>query len=299
MDSSLPAKSLEKTKTSWWQGVTQLFTREEPAEEERAVGAPKVRKMPEVPTVALARQKRGKSWWRSMMRDTLHTHAVAWIWPGRLEGFFAAGVSNLVARTEMDAAGDIPNHAFFDPLFVSDQGLPEMAHLLLALGLNARDLDVRGAATEVLLEAIAEERLEPAALVQVLSRIGPWSKPNRCAECLGRVAAESALHECRVGEVLEGMVAGWRDMPHGAHHVLAVLRDVHIAQGRALGQEARAVLEQAQGRSKTAHLARELTGLQHSPDAARRDGALRQALAARLERAERWQRRMSSGGPTS
>lgn len=278
VEPSAPDQNLAKT----WILRVSRFLREDRGEEE---GEDQPNSA--FPTTALIRQRARKSWWEALARRDIHLLAMTW--PLQLDGFFALGVRYLVARSEMDAAVEVPNHAWLDPLFASDQGCTEMARLLLALGLNAKDTDARGVATEVLLEMIGDDRLEPELLVEVLLLLGPWSKLGRLAECLGRVAGESVLHELRVGEILEGVVAGWQEIPRDAHHVLEVLRDVHTAQGKALGQGAKEVLSALRGRSKASRLAMEIMALEPTQKAPRRRRGLRRALTARLARAERWQ----------
>ncbi len=159
----------------------------------------------------------------------------ATIWPSALESYFADGLKRLVRAT--DNVTDEPRcREFFIPLLNPDVPLRPMARLLIGVGLTAKVPELAGLATDALIAAIDDGRIDAARLGESLRTVWRWevrasnrdtsrartkaessvgfAKANRWAKTLGDVARASALHAhvvaCALEQVLADGVTGRR-----------------------------------------------------------------------------------------
>ena len=236
----------------------------------------------------------------------------ATIWPSALESFFACGSDQVVLST-----GDVTNGPkcaeFLIPLLNPDVPLRPMARLLICVGLTAKVPELAGLATDALIAAIDDGRIDAARLGESLRTVWRWdlgtsnrdinrgltkaesfagfAKANRWANTLGDVARASALHAhvvaCALEQVLADGVTGRRTSANVVP-LLELLREASVTCGRAVSAEARAHIEKIGSGGKTGHVVKSLLGLQDIPDSAMRRVLTVQALDRRIARAQRW-----------
>ena len=236
----------------------------------------------------------------------------ATIWPSALESFFADGLKRLVRST--DNVTDGPKcREFLIPLLNPDVPLRPMARLLIGVGLTAKVPEITGLATDALIAAIDDGRIDAARLGESLRTVWRWevrastrdtgrgrtkaessvgfAKANRWAKTLGDVARASALHAhvvaCALEQVLADGVTGRRASANVVP-LLELLREASVTCGRAVSAEARAYIEKIDSGGKTGRVVKSLLELQDVPDSAKRRVLAVQALAHRITRAERW-----------
>jgi hypothetical protein len=240
------------------------------------------------------------------------------LWPSALESFFAAGARQLVESSESSSDWQ-GNRGFLLPLLDPDVPLRPMARLLVAVSLNAKLLELAGLATDVLIAAIDDGRLDAETLGGSLRtawqlRTETWAyhptndpqpgtttsvgfvKPARWAKALAEVAASSALH-CRliaqaVEHVLADEATSWRTTA-SLIPLLELVREASVKAGRALSAEARAYLAGIETGGKTGRVAKDLLALREDPDCAAWRKVALHALANRIARAKRWMKTAS------
>jgi len=216
---------------------------------------------------------------------------IAMNWPINCDAFHAAGIEAMMWRIDDPSSTMEPNFAFLSPIFEPDRPLTAMACLALCVGLVGRDADARTSAIDALAEAIQDGRAYYNDLADILIKLseGGWLKLNRLADALGEVARLSAMHGHVVACILERWLARQTGPHRDTHHVLTLLLELLSRFGLPLADEARGVLENLKGSSKTAKLARKL--LSHEPEAPKPmlAEAMVQHLEGRVARAERWQ----------
>jgi uncharacterized protein DUF6493 len=212
------------------------------------------------------------------------------VWPANLQPAFVRATRALMQRIDMPSSTLSPHHTHFESLFDPDQPWPEMAYLMVCIGLLTIDTDSRTAATDALIEGIADGRAHPTPMADVICKIleGGWVKLNRLTESLQEVARVSPLHAWTAASVLYRVAATFEPKPRNAHHVLELLLQLLTDLGLELEEPARNPLTLVKGSSKTAKAAKALLALKGVKNSARMQQAAVQALEARVERAERW-----------
>ena len=97
----------------------------------------------------------------------------ATIWPSALESYFADGVKRLVRSG--DNVTDGPKcRELLIPLLEPDVPLRPMARLLIAVGLAAKLPELAGLATDALIAAIDDGRIDAARLGESLRTVWRW-----------------------------------------------------------------------------------------------------------------------------
>ena len=180
---------------------------------------------------------------------------------------------------------------FLEPLLDPDTPLGPMGLLLLVTGLTVKDAGQRGLATDALIAAIDDGRLDASSLGGTLG----WLMMRqllvlpRVASALRIAAATSPLHAITTaGAVQRALRDASTDPPRDLHALLELLRELLCEMGEAVTIDgARACLEAPKGASKLGRLARELLAMKASPNACRKAAAER-SLSGRIERALRW-----------
>jgi hypothetical protein len=189
-----------------------------------------------------------------------------------------------------------------------------MARLLLAVALNAKLPEVSGLATDVLIAATDDGRLDGETLGESLCaawqlRAETWTytpvsaqppasmpsvglmKPARWAKALGDVSEASPLHARLIAQAVERVLADEATASRTTASLiplLELLREASVKAGRAISGDARACLGKIETGGKTGRVVKDLLGLQDNPDTARWSDLATQALARRISRAERW-----------
>jgi hypothetical protein len=189
-----------------------------------------------------------------------------------------------------------------------------MARLLLAVGLNSKLPEIAGLATDVIIAAIDDGRLDAETLGASLRivwqlRIETWIyrpindplintphavafvKPTRWAKALGEVSRASPLHARVIARAVEIFLAGDASRPRQATSLLPFLelvKEASVETGRAVSLDLRDFLGCLGGTGKTGRVVKELLALTENPNAQALRNARTQALARRIERAERW-----------
>jgi hypothetical protein len=234
------------------------------------------------------------------------------IWPSALEPFFADGLKRL-ARTTDNVTDGPTCRGFLTPLLNPDVPLRPMARLVIGVGLTARVPEVTGLATDALIAAIDDGRIDAARLGESLRTVWRWGVPgstrqtsrgltkadssvgfakaNRWGKTLGDVARASALHAhvvaCALEQVLADGATGRRPSA-SVVPLLELLREVSVTCGRAVCAEARAHIEKICAGGKTSRVVKSLLELQEIPNPTQNRVLAVQALANRITRAERW-----------
>ena len=186
-----------------------------------------------------------------------------------------------------------------------------MARLLIAVGLHAKLPELAGLATDVLIAAIDDGRIDAARLGESLLTVWRWeairstgeprrgvksadspvgfAKSNRWAKSLGDVVRASSLHAhvvaCALEQVLADKVTG-RRASASVVPLLELLREASVTCGRAVSAEVRAYLNKIGTAGKTGRVVKSLLELQDVPDSAKRRVQAVQALEHRILRAE-------------
>ena len=144
-------------------------------------------------------------------------HLIRWtatFTPTRRADWFEAGASAIAANLDWWEARWW-NRAFFDPLFEPDTPLGEAGLRLLALGLAAKESGEGTLATDALIAAISDGRVEPSdlggALVKVLAQ--PHIVIPRIAKRLTQASQASTLHAMTILTALDQVLSIAKDKP--------------------------------------------------------------------------------------
>ncbi|MEM9348165.1 MAG: DUF6493 family protein [Planctomycetota bacterium] len=219
-------------------------------------------------------------------------HWVESTWPINNDPILIGAVHGMTRRVNENSSSRDPNHALLQGLFLPDRVWDGTTRLSVWIALAGKDADVRGVATDALIEAIDDGRAHPDEMGQTLQVLSPheftgWLKLNRIGENMEEVARVSDLHAWFVATSLQYLVATWDKPPRNAHHVLGVLLETMTRVGLRPTEQVQSFLSPIKGSSKTTKLAGSLLKLggQTGPT----KGNILAGLAdARIERAERW-----------
>jgi hypothetical protein len=190
--------------------------------------------------------------------------AVRWVgtvWPSNREAFYAKGAAELGRNVDWWQA---MRHVrcFLEPLLLPNEPIKPMGCLLLSLGLAAKEPGEKSLATDVLICAVEERRLDARALGETLGRLYDYGvvKGSRIASTLSDAGRVSDEHMEAVAVVLERLLAAMHGPPPpDLHAVLTTLSDTLAAQGRPLSDpDASAYLAGIEGTGKAAVFARRL-----------------------------------------
>jgi hypothetical protein len=229
------------------------------------------------------------------------------------ESICACGARELIDSSE--ASSDWQGlRAFLLPSLDPDFPLRPMARLLLAAGLNAKLAEIGGLAADALVAAIDDGRLDADILGESLGvlwqarvetysyvvNVDPWQnrshfvpfvKPSRWAKALGDIARASALHARIIARTIEIFLAAETSpgrAPASLLPFLELLKEVSIDSGRSVSPDARKYLSGLGTAGKTGRVIKELLALGDLPESPAMRKARMEALARRIERAERW-----------
>jgi hypothetical protein len=255
---------------------------------------------------------------------TVSYHAVRWLrsddwpspaslWPLARESFCAFGAQQLVKSSEASSDYQGSRQCLL-PLLDADCPLRPMARLLLSLALNVKSPEVAGLATDTVVAAIDDGRLDGDTLGESLRIVWqlrvetdspgpniaanktrthhvPFVKSSRWAKALDDIARSSLVHSRAIARAIEIFVADEASFSRPAASVvpfLEILRETSVETGRAVSAEARAFLSRIGTTGKTGRIVNDLMALCDLPDSPALRAARIQALVRRIERAERW-----------
>jgi hypothetical protein len=212
-----------------------------------------------IPSAALVRGIEQERHWYTQyeLYAVWLTRWLAYIWPQNPSAVYMKAVKGLA--TNIDEAGSTwgPRFGFFYALFQKNRPWRESGHLLLCLGLAARDADVKGLAVDALIEGIDSRLFDPDLFVATVSRVaeGEWLKLNRMGQSLATVIQISPLHAAVVGEVVQKWLPVFDHHQTNAFAILEVLLEVQALTAVPLSPDARASLDTIKGSGKTAKTA--------------------------------------------
>ena len=235
---------------------------------------------------------------------------VSWaatVWPMDLEPLLATG-AEIISNHHSGMTDVLVSQPFFPPLLDADVPLRSMARLFLVAALNATRAELSGLATDALITAISDGRLDGDNLGTALAEfarieeepyVPPWKGPttgghpvrivklNRWAKALGNAARTSPLHSRAIARAISVVLRGsFSDIkpPANLNALLEVLKELLIETGEAFDDaEARDYLTCLKTSGKTASLIKDLLGLSVVPDHPARRAARIDNLARRVE----------------
>jgi hypothetical protein len=223
--------------------------------------------------------------------DSADRRWIMTIWPMNRQPYFAASCDALARNLDWVEA-DWANKTYLESLLDPDTALEEMGYLLLALGLAAKEPGEYGLATDALIAAIDDGRVDAEGLGGILARLLPTGlvKAARYAKTLGQSARVSSLHAWTIARALErGLRHDPAQAPRDLSALLELLRELLAELGQPLTDlEARQYLGHLKAGGKTARLVRELLALSSESSSGPPKAAAVRALENRLQRAERW-----------
>jgi hypothetical protein len=250
--------------------------------------------VPELVTVIMNPQARKKDEYYHM--ETWETVAdlrsILTVWPMQREGWFARVLPRFAQNLDWWEAV-WPNRTLLEPLLDPDLPLKPMALMMLALGLAAKQPGESGLATDSLIAAIDDTRLDASKLGATLAFLAPMTKCARLARTLGQAARVSPLHLQLVAQIIQGALRGDpAQAPRDVQATLELLKECLLELGASVSDaDARKYLEGIKTGGRTARLVRELFALEERPQPSIRRRALLRALEHRVTRAESWTRR--------
>jgi hypothetical protein len=222
--------------------------------------------------------------------------AILQIWPNNPDPTFVRGTVAILYALDAGASMERCLDEFLEPLFAPHTRFSEMAQLLVAVSLLARDVGLKVYAVDALIGLITDGRCVGDELGSTLRRllISQAVKCNRLAAQLGEVARVSSLHMHVSARIVQTMFADAAALPHGmlpndAHHLLAVLLEWLVTLDEPLHAATARVLSAVTGAGKTAKLARSLVARTSPCAPEQRRQVLLASLRGRMERARHCQ----------
>ncbi len=186
-------------------------------------------------SVALVKPPQELFWERA---DATTRYAMT-LWPARRDGFFAVGACILSFNLDWwEAAWH--NRVYLEPLCEPRTPMNDVAMLLLAIGLAAKEPGEKGLAVDGMIAALSEARLDPAALGAVMSSLllSGLIKATRWASTLSEVARASARHAAAVrGAILGALRGDPTKLPRDIGKLLGVLHELLIAANAPHGDD--------------------------------------------------------------
>jgi hypothetical protein len=239
----------------------------------------------------------------------LHVHTSFWcdadalrwiatVWPSAPDAFFAAGVEEIAGHehAQMDAVGKRP---YLDSLADPDVPFRPIAVLLAASALSAKHPDESLPATDALISAIEDGRLDGPRLGEAMAQLLPSGlvKPIRWAKNLAAAARVSPLHVEVIAEALQYSLRGDSEYPPGRltwtnlQSLLELLKELLIECGeRVWLLPTRDYMSRLKAPGRTARLVEDVLSLEKKSPNQHRVTAAAYALSRRIERVERWNR---------
>jgi hypothetical protein len=230
--------------------------------------------------------------WSDMVWGPGSAAAVLRVWPINPAPTFVTGIVSILCVLDAPASTLRRTAEFLEPLFAPQTRFSEMAQLLVAVSLLAKDSGLKGYAVDALIALIEDGRCVGDELGGVFRRllISDAVKCNRLAEQLGEVARVSPLHKHVCSRTVQTMFGDAAALPNGvlpndAHHLLAPLYEWLVELDEPLHEPTRGVLATVTGSSKTAKLAKSLLARTSPADPVQWRQIVLASLRGRLPRA--------------
>jgi hypothetical protein len=218
------------------------------------------------------------------------------LWPVAPEALFVHG-ARLLAEHQEGVYIDSERRRYLEPLLDADVPLGPYATLLLAFGLAAKDGSVHGLATDALIAAAEDGRLDPERLGGAIAEIAAIGagKFARWAKTLAEAARVSLLHAEAVRQTVQRVLQG--EPPAAVREIgplVELFVELCVRCGRGVTAAAtRTFLAQLSGGGKIVQGARRLLALTPAGEPAQARAVQALVLEQRLIRAERWQGRQA------
>ena len=242
---------------------------------------------PHLPTLKLHFSAWGLSGITTCIGAAMHR-----VWPLNPDPTFATGVVAIARELNAPASTLRRTAEFLEPLFAPQTRFSEMAQLLVAVSLLAKDSGLKGYAVDALIALIEDGRCVGDELGGVFRRLllSDAVKCNRLAEQLGEVVRVSPLHAHVCSRIVQTMFNDVASLPNGllpndAHHLLAPLNEWLVELNEPLREATRGVLATVTGSSKTAKLAKGLLARTSPADPVQWRQIVLASLRGRLPRA--------------
>ena len=232
-----------------------------------------------------------------LSRDTATLRWGATVWPIGCEAWLAQGVEAIAANLDWWEAR-WSNRVYLEALVDPDLPMKPMALILLTLGLAAKQADESGLATDGLVAAIDDGRIDGPILGGAMRSLLPTTlvMSSRWAKTLGDVARVSPLHAWIVASAIqEALRDELEEKPRDLLTLLELLKQLLIELGQGITlNPLRQWLKNWKTSGKTGKVVKELLALNENQGNHKRHEAALLALEHRAERAERWSRLAAS-----
>lgn len=230
--------------------------------------------------------------WSDMVWGPGSAAAVLGVWPINPDPTFVTGTVSILCALDAPASTLRRTTEFLEPLFAPQTRFSEMAQLVLAVSLLAKDTGLKGYAVDALIALIEDGRCVGDELGGIFRRllISDAVKCNRLSEQLCEVVRVSPLHKHVCSRIVQTMFGEASALPNGllpndAHHLLAPLLEWLIELDEPLNEATRGVLATVTGSSKTAKLANSLLARSSPANSAQWRQVAIASLRGRLPRA--------------
>lgn len=227
-----------------------------------------------------------------MSQQKLNSPWASLLWPINPKPLYAATALNAAGWVHSQRPNAEPPLAGYRVAMDPDAFLGRWGEVMLCMGLNALDSAEREIATDLLIAAVREGRLNTRLLPFWMRRLvtSTLIKPKRWAARLREAGRESPLHAQAIRQVLERLVdLGSANPPRDIHALMELLHELCVETGEAVTDpRTRDYLASIKGGGKAAKLAKTLLALEEGDPLPHRRAAAALALTGRIERAERW-----------
>jgi hypothetical protein len=156
------------------------------------------------------------------------------VWPSNLEPYFSDG-AKLIDITWSEAQWHV--RAYFEPMLCSDVPLKDMALLLLAEGLAAAEPGQKGIATDIVIMAIDDGRLDVVKFAACMGSLLPtgYIKISRWTKALSEISSVSNKHASAVRILIQGMLRhDPAESPRDLGGLIELLYELHVAAEQGL-----------------------------------------------------------------
>jgi hypothetical protein len=228
----------------------------------QAVGGQMATNSADIPSAAIACSidQESPRYWQSELQVVWLTRWLPFVWPQNPSAVHMKAAKVLVPSIDEKGSSWSPRFGFYHALFQTNRPWREAGHLLLSIGLAARDADAKGLAVDALIEGIDSRLFDPDQFAATITRLaaGEWLKLNRLGESLMTAVRISPLHAAVVGEAVQKWLPGFDHRQTNGFAILHVLLEVQAVTGLPLAEAALAHLGTITGSSKVAKLAQQL-----------------------------------------
>ncbi|MDB2438602.1 DUF6493 family protein [Hellea sp.] len=205
-------------------------------------------------------------------------------WPAVPDGVQMQGAKNTTRRLNETSNSFEPSYGFYYSLFAPCQYWHEPALLLVALGLFARDADIKGLTVDAMIEGIEKGYFDPEHFVKVIQKLesGGWLKFGRLKDTLTPIIQASPLHAYVISRVLQDWLTLTDLKARNMFAPLEVLLEAQAVIRQPLSKGMIIALSNLKGNGKAGKLAKSLIALKDN-DAGMRKHILGLAIQGRTQ----------------